>query len=121
MVSLCFSEGLCINAGGLNRFWGWVEFKRSGGGRALSVGPITGVSWYRLFFYRNANLSQQHQSLGAFVRGAKGSGEMLGVEEMRFGFLLIVLSLSIYPSTFLSSRFSLYLNSVFTAHICLNQ
>lgn len=101
MVSLCLAEGLCINAGGLNRFWGWVEFKRSGGERALSVGPITGVAWYRLF-YRNANLSQQHQSLGAFVRGAKGSGEMLGVEEMRFGFLLIVLSLSlsIYTSTF---------------------
>lgn len=46
-------------------------------------------------FYRNANLSQWHQSLGAFVRGAKGSGEMLGVEEMRFGFLLIVLSVYI--------------------------
>lgn len=29
--SLCLFEGLFLNAGGLNRFGEWIEFKRSGG------------------------------------------------------------------------------------------
>jgi len=49
------------------------------------------------------------------VSGGKGSREMLGVEEMRFGFLLIVLSLSIYTSTFYLLGF-LFILTVFSPH-----